>query len=96
MFWYNGSDEKEGRMYLGWYDPDKKKTAAVKLAEAAARYREKWGRQPAVALVNAQDAVTLPGSERIEVRVVGHVAPNTFFVGEDDTPDAASEELRAA
>jgi hypothetical protein len=70
-------------MYLGWYDPDKKKTAAAKLSEAAARYREKWGRKPRVALVNANDVVTFPG---IEVRVVAHVAPNTFFVGEDDAP----------
>lgn len=77
-------------MYLGWYDPDKKKTAEAKLTEAVARYREKWGRKPRVALVNARDAVTLPG---LEVRVVGHVAPNTFFVGEDDAP--AAEPLAA-
>ena len=68
-------------MYLGWYDPDKKKKSTTKLKEAVERYREKYGRRPAVVLLNAVDAQDFPD---IEVRVVGHVAPNTFFVGEDD------------
>ena len=70
-------------MYLGWFDPDKKKPSARKLEEAIERYHEKWGRKPRVALVNANDAVELPG---IKVRVAAHVAPNTFFVGEDEQP----------
>jgi hypothetical protein len=73
--------EQEAAMYLGWYDPDRKKTPQRKLEEAADRYREKWGREPLIALVNAADAVDVPG---LQVRVVGHVAPNTFFVGEDE------------
>lgn len=68
-------------MYLGWYDPDKKKKPAAKIAEAVERYEEKWGRRPSVVLVNAADLVDYPG---IEVRPVAHVAPNTFFVGEDE------------
>ena len=68
-------------MFLGWYDPDKKKPVQQKLNDAIARYERKWGVQPSVALVNAADAVALPD---IEVRVVPHVAPNTFYVGEDD------------
>jgi hypothetical protein len=68
-------------MYLGWYDPDKKKKSATKLAEAVERYVEKHGRQPEVVLLNAADAVEYPD---IEVRIVPHVAPNTYFVGEDE------------
>lgn len=71
-------------MYLGWYDPDRKKSPERKLSEAIERYRRKWGRDPQVALVNAADATHYPG---LVVRVVGHVAPNTFFVGEDVEPD---------
>lgn len=70
-------------MYLGWYDPDRKKTPERKLSEAIERYRRKWGRDPRVALVNALDATHYPG---LEVRVVSHVAPNTFFVGEEVEP----------
>lgn len=67
-------------MYLGWYDPDRKKSAERKLSDAIERYRRKWGRDPQIALVNMADATHYPG---LEVRVVGHVAPNTFFVGEE-------------
>ena len=77
-------------MYLGWYDPDRKKTSAQKLADASARYRRKWGRDARVAIVNAADSVDIDG---IEVRVAAHVPPNTFFVGEDEE---VSEELLAA
>jgi hypothetical protein len=73
-------------MYLGWYDPDKKKPAARKLADAIARYEQKWGRKPAVALVNAADAIE---TDDLEIRVVPHVAPNTFFVGEDEVVEDA-------
>lgn len=73
-------------MYLGWYDPDKKKATARKLADAIARYERKWGRTPSVALMNVADATQLPDEAGVEVRVAPHVAPNTFFVG-DDEPD---------
>lgn len=74
-------------MYLGWYDPDKKKTSTIKLREAVERYQAKYGKSPAVVLLNAVDAQQYPG---VEVRVVAHVAPNTFFVGEDE-PVSGSE-----
>jgi len=73
-------------MYLGWYDPDKKKKTSTKLAEAVERYEEKYGKSPAVVLVNPADAQEHPC---IEVRVVAHVAPNTFFVGEDEPVESA-------
>jgi hypothetical protein len=76
-------------MYLGWYDPDKKKTIEQKLAAAVERYEMKWGRKPSVALVNSAEVVEMPG---IAVRAAVHVPPSTFFVGEDEP----FEELAAA
>ena len=76
-------------MYLGWYDPDKKKKPAKKLADAIARYERKWGRTPSVALMNATDVSQLTEETGVEVRVAHHVAPNTFFVGEDEPADEA-------
>jgi hypothetical protein len=80
-------------MYLGWYDPDKKKNPDRKLADAIYRYERKWGRKPAVALMNAADLAQLTEDTGVEVRVAPHVAPNTFFVGEDEP---AEPELAAA
>ena len=69
-------------MYLGWYDPDKKKSAADKINDAAARYRRKWLCEPSVAIVNVADAaVEVAG---LEVRGSHVIPPNTFFVGEDE------------
>jgi hypothetical protein len=33
-------------MFLGWYDPDRKKSARLKLAQAIDRYVEKFGETP--------------------------------------------------
>lgn len=72
-------------MWLGWYDPDKHKPASKKLGEAITRYRGKWGRMPTVALVNQIDFDNLWGIvDVVKLRSVRHVAPNVFFVGEDD------------
>ena len=76
-------------MYLGWYDPDKKKAAGRKLADAIARYERKWGKAPKVALMNAGDVTQLTEDTGVEVRAAAHVAPNTFFVGDDDDVEVA-------
>ena len=73
--------ELGGRMYLGWYDPDKKITAEMKIKQARQRYIERWGTEPTVVLVNANDVCEVEG---LEVRVTRSVAPNTFFVGTDE------------
>ena len=80
-------------MFLGWYDPDKKKATGRKLADAIYRYERKWGRKPSVALVNASDVEHLTEDTGVEVRVAPHVAPNTFFVGDDEPEES---ELAAA
>ncbi len=43
-------------MYLAWFDADRKKPVATKIAEAHERYVAKFGRQPLVCLVNPEDA----------------------------------------
>jgi hypothetical protein len=75
-------------MFLGWYDPDKKKATGRKLADAIYRYERKWGRKPSVALVNASDVEHLTDDTGVEVRVAPHVAPNTFFVGDDEPEES--------
>lgn len=75
-------------MYLGWYDPDKRKTAAQKIATAATRYRQKWGRVALVAIVNPADLVAVEG---LDVRASCGVPPSTFFVGEEE--EAEDDEL---
>jgi hypothetical protein len=76
-------------MYLGWYDPDKKKATGRKLADAIARYERKWGKSPSVVLMNAADVLQLTDDAGVDIRVAAHVAPNTFFVGDDDDVEVA-------
>jgi len=45
-------------MFLAWFDADRKKPIAQKIAEARERYVAKFGRQPLVCLVNPEDAIT--------------------------------------
>ena len=51
-------------MFLGWYDPDRKKPARAKLADAIARYEEKFGRTPLFCLTSPQDAAELAEPSR--------------------------------
>lgn len=78
-------------MFLGWYDPDKKKTIEEKIAAAARRYERKHGQPPAIALVNPGQLVEVEG---LDIRPAPHVAPNTIYVGEAGDDDA--EERQAA
>lgn len=65
-------------LYLGWYD-DSKKAPTDKAWEAIAAYREKFGEQPTVILVNEADrAIELGG---IVIRVETYIRKNNFWVG---------------
>lgn len=75
---------RETPLFTGWYDPEKKKSSSRKLDDAIARYREKWGEEPQIALVNAADFDGLQERDDIEIRIAGNVAPSTFFVGVDE------------
>jgi hypothetical protein len=75
-------------MFLGWYDPDKRKSAATKLAEAVERYVEKFGSAPALCLTSSLDAVDLAGKTELPVRAVSYIGRYTFYVGVEDAVSA--------
>ena len=43
-------------MFMGWYDPDRKKPARQKVAEGIERYIEKFGVEPELVLTSETDA----------------------------------------
>lgn len=76
-------------MFLGWYDPDKKKPARSKVSDAVERYVEKFGDQPVACLTSMIDAEELTGeSQALElfVRGVHYIPRHTFYVGVEDAP----------
>ena len=79
-------------MFLGWYDPDKKKPARHKLTDAIERHVEKFGTAPEVCLTNVADAAELaadPKAPAILVRAESFLPRWTFYVGVDDAPATA-------
>ena len=79
-------------MFLGWYDPDKKKPARLKLEAAIERYVEKFGAAPMACLTNVQDAASLAGDKRapsLPTRGVAFIPRHTSYVGVEDEPAAA-------
>ncbi len=77
-------------MYLAWFDADRKKPVATKIAEAHERYVAKFGRQPLVCLVNPEDAIA---DAPVELRPLHSIGRNCFWIGADDN---AEEEAPAA
>jgi len=68
-------------MYLAWFDADRKKPVATKIAEAHERYVAKFGRQPLVCLVNPEDA---SAEAAIELRPLQSIGRNCFWIGTDE------------
>jgi hypothetical protein len=90
-------------MFLGWYDPDRKKPARAKLAEAIERYEEKFGRQARFCLTSPLDAAELaepsrqfPGEPPVEVQARSYIARWTFYIGEDAGESSLQAEEPAA
>lgn len=77
-------------MYLAWFDADRKKPVAAKIAEAHERYVAKFGRQPLVCLINPEDAIA---DAPVELRPLQSIGRNCFWIGADDDAD---EEVSAA
>ena len=78
-------------MFLGWYDPTKKKPAREKLAEAMERYAEKFGAAPETCLTSVADAEELGADKKapnLSVRGVSYIPRWTFYVGVEDEPAA--------
>ncbi len=79
-------------MFLGWYDPDKKKPARRKLAEAIERYVEKFGAAPTACLTSPAEAAELAGDAKVPdlpIRAAAYVPRWTFYVGVDQEPTVA-------
>ncbi len=79
-------------MFLGWYDPDKKKPARQKLSEAVERYVEKFGEEPQACLTSLTDAGELTGGTRapdLPVKGVPFIPRFTFYVGVEEDPAPA-------
>jgi hypothetical protein len=95
MFCYNGAaapircETKEETMFLGWYDPDKKKPARLKVQEAVERYVEKFGGDPVACLTSVADAAELTADGQrpdLAVKGVTFIPRFTFYVGVEDEP----------
>jgi hypothetical protein len=95
MFWYSDPTSptrcqtKEETMFLGWYDPDKKKPARHKVEEAVERYVEKFGGAPVACLTSVADAAELTAdakSPELMVKGVNFIPRFTFYVGVEDEP----------
>jgi hypothetical protein len=71
-------------MFLGWYDPDKRKSTATKVEEAVERYVEKFGSAPSLCLTSATDAGELTGKTDLPVRAVSYIGRYTYYVGVED------------
>ncbi len=72
-------------MFLVWYDNDRKKPVSVKIEEATERFVEKFGRPPAVVLVNPAervDAISLPVITRPTV------GKDQFWLGDQEEAPA--------
>lgn len=72
--------------YFGWFDPDRKKPAAEKLADAVDRHVEKYGVRPDRILVSGAfgaDPAFQAEAERqgVALAVVPYVPVGTIYVG---------------
>ena len=75
-------------MYLAWFDDNAKKKSVDKIADAVARYKEKFGRTPNVVLVNTGEIIE---TGNIEVRYSSYVSRGNYWVGFDETLVEAPE-----
>lgn len=79
-------------MFLGWYDPDKKKPARFKVSDAVERYVEKFGGDPVACLTSVADAEELSADKQspdLLVRGVNYIPRYTYYVGVEDAPSEA-------
>lgn len=76
-------------MFLIWYDNDRKRKLAEKVAQAAERYTERFGVAPEIVLLNPTQAGEIAAVAGIPVRATPLVAPNFLYIGTEDAPDTA-------
>ncbi len=69
------------RMGLLWFDDDKQTPPAEKIAQAARRYREKFGRAPTVCFVHPEETIAGSKVGGIAVQPLRTVLRHHFLVG---------------
>ena len=76
-------------MFLGWYDPDRKRPAREKLADALTRYELKFRRKAVACLTSVADAEELAADKKapkLPVKGVAYIPRHTFYVGVEEAP----------
>lgn len=70
--------------FIGWFDPDMKKSTAAKLQAGCDRYVEKFKKQPTHCLTSIDDARDLANQRILPVHVEprSYIARNVFYIGE--------------
>jgi hypothetical protein len=81
---------------LLWFDADPKRALNEKIAQAADRYRHKFGRKPNLCYINP---VMLPGSQPAEcngVRLVlsRSVLKHHFWIGIEETAELSQQAVQ--
>lgn len=74
-------------MFLGWYDPDRRKSLERKLDDALERYREKFNAEPVTVLTSLADAEPLQQAaeqRNLLLKGVRFVPGSTFYVGSEE------------
>ncbi len=74
-------------MFLVWYDNDRKRPLADKVAAAVERYAERFGNEPELVLLNPAQAGEQGAIAGIPVRPHPLVSPNHLYVGVEDPAD---------
>ena len=85
-------------MFLGWYDPDRKRPAREKLSEALARYEEKFRRTAEACLTSVEEAAELAADKNapgLPIKGVAYIPRYTFYVGREDAPTPAASLVAA-
>lgn len=68
-------------MYLAWFDADRDKSSAKKVADARARYVQRFGAEPLVCMVNPVNVCDVVG---IKVVPLAHIGEHCFWIGQDE------------
>lgn len=75
-------------MFLMWYDDNPKKPTQQKIAEAVARYQERFQSAPNTVLTNEAERIAVDG---MVVRSAGYIRRSNFWVGWEDSAGRARD-----
>lgn len=74
-----------------WFDDDPRKTLDTKIQQAAARYREKYGRAPNACYVNPAAIAANSTRNGLHIIAARTIRPNYLWLGIEDGPWAIPE-----